>query len=110
MSISREQWLAARRRAADAEGRRSRPPPTAASCELRSRTDGNFDVVIRGEQLRSGAVAPEIRIGERPVRQVRGQQAGTELVGVVEAGAVGDTVTVDLGPAGTTETSVGAVR
>ena len=63
------------------------------------RTGGGFEVVVRGQGLRSGAVPPRVLVGDRPVRSVRGTD-GTVLRGVVEDGGVGDEVVVDLGPGG----------
>lgn len=107
MPISRDQWLVVRQ-SATRPTRPDRSTPSATSCELQARADECFDVLIRGEHLRSGAVPPVIRIGDHPVRRVRGG-AGTILLGVVDGGRVGDDVTVDLGPGGRTATTVSAV-
>lgn len=100
MLASRERWLASL-----AAARRVRPAPTVRTCELAARPDGQFDVLITGTDLRSGAVPPRIQVGGLPVHQVVGRD-GTLLRGVVERGGPGDEVTVDLGPAGRIRSTV----
>ncbi|MFY1631685.1 hypothetical protein ACN27F_00150 [Solwaraspora sp. WMMB335] len=103
MSTSRGQWLAAR-----AARRPARPRPTVHSCVLVTRPDGQFDVRIEGTDLRTGAVPALIHVGGRPARRIVGS-GGTVLRAVVDRGAAGDEVTIDLGPGGEVRTTVGRV-
>ena len=61
--IEREQWLAAKIAA-----RRDMPTPAIESCTVLPRAGGRFEVVVRGQGLRSGAVPPRVVVGGRTVR------------------------------------------
>jgi len=96
MAIPRERWLSAR-----AAGRR-RPAPRIQTCELAPRAEGGFDVVVRGAGLRPGAMLVDLRVGDRPVRELR-VESDTLWRGVVSDAAPGDRVTLDLGSLGHAE-------
>jgi hypothetical protein len=103
--VEREEWMRARRAL---RGQPLRVSPTIESCELVPRVGGGFDIVIRGQRLRSGPVPPHILVGDRPARSVQVTD-GTVLRGVVDAGSVGDEVLIDLGPGGRTSRRVDTV-
>lgn len=67
--------------------------------ELFARSDEQFEVVIRGTALCSGAVPPVVRVGNHTLRNLD-TKGDNVLRGVLDAGWVGDVVTVDLGPLG----------
>lgn len=95
MSMPRDEWLRSRARA-----RQRRPQPSIESCLLRARPDAGYDVIIRGRDLSGGGGVPTlVRVGGRPVRRIDTTDK-TLLRGVVDDGAAGDDVVVDLGPAG----------
>lgn len=92
MPVPREEWLKRRSTA-----RQKPSDPSISSGELTSRSDGSFDVEVRGENLYLVAAIPHVEIAGRPVRRVT--MEGHELIrGIVEHGEVGDTVTVILDP------------
>jgi hypothetical protein len=96
MAIPRERWLSARAAA------RRRPSPRIETCELAPRPEGGFHVVVRGAGLRPGAMLADLRVGDRPVRDLH-VESDTLWRGVVSHAAPGDRVTLDLGPLGHAE-------
>lgn len=96
MATPRERWLSARAAV------RRRPSPRIQTCEFAPRPGGGFDVVVRGAGLRPGAVLADLRVGDRPVRDLH-VESDTLWRGVVSDAAPGDRVTLDLGPLGHAE-------
>jgi hypothetical protein len=94
MPESRDRWLAAR-----AAARMPRVSPSIDSCLLHRRGDGRLDIVVRGTQLRPGAVPAVLKVGGWTARHVTAEDA-TELRGVVDDGRLGDDVELDFGPLG----------
>lgn len=103
MPRPREEWLAAR-----AAARQQMAAPAIESCELRSRPDGRFDVILRGQHLHSGAIPPQISIGDRRATEIR-MERDESLRAVIDGGREGDDVTVVLGPLGEATGTVGSV-
>jgi hypothetical protein len=92
MPIPRDEWM--KRRAA---ARRTFISPSISSCELVSRSDGSFDVKIRGQDFYLVVAIPHVEIGGRPVRRVT-MHGHDRIEGIVEHGEPGDQVTVILDP------------
>ena len=96
MSTASEDWRAAR---ANAQHETKARGPTIDSVELVARLGGEYEVVIRGTALFSGAVPPAVQVGNRTVRDLVAE-GDNVLRGVVDGGRPGDVVNVDLGPFG----------
>jgi hypothetical protein len=96
MATPRERWLSARAAV------RRRPSLRIQTCELTPRAEGGFDVVVRGAELRPGAMLVDLRVGGRPVRDLH-MESDTLWRGVVSDAAAGDRVTLDLGSLGHAE-------
>lgn len=95
MAGFRDEWLQARTRA-----RERGPSPSIERCWLEERSDGSFELFVRGEDLAGrGGVPTLVRVGGRPARRIDTSDP-TLLRGVVDDGEPGDEVVVNLGPAG----------
>jgi hypothetical protein len=105
MRDEREEWLA--KRAAAAPGPDG---PVVDTCVASPRPDGRVDLVLRGRNLDPHAIPPDIRVGDHRLIELRVDRDGGQRRGVVDAAAQGDRVSVDLGPLGSTETTVGEAR
>jgi hypothetical protein len=92
MPVPRDEWLR-RRKAA----RQRTLTPSLESCVLTSRPDGSYDVNIRGTDLYLIGAIPIVEIGGRPVSRVT--MEGHEFIkGIIDDGAVGEPVKVELDP------------
>jgi hypothetical protein len=91
MSTPRSEWFERRRQAEQLI-----PTPVIATCSVRPRRDGRYDVTIQGSNLMTTGIPPVVMVGGQEVREVRIAR-GQEITGVLDRRPRGRDVSLDLG-------------